>query len=200
MSLPAAIALLVTFWVRLFGITAAYHRYLAHRSFRTSRVFQFALAWLGASAGQNGPLWWVSHHRLHHRHADSEDDIHSPGLKGFWWAHAGWIMSRRYDGYDTSLVKDLRRFPELRLLGVLLVGGGRDALPAAGAGEVAAGAGSAGASGDGVPERGECSVVMRPACIPDPPRVASPASGRLGGVPGCVPGSRRGACTVATDG
>ena len=115
-STPALVALLVTFWVRLFGITGGYHRYFSHRSFKTSRLFQFGLAWLGASAGQNGPLWWVSHHRHHHRHADTGDDIHPPGLRGFWWAHAGWIMSRRYDGYDKSLVKDLRRYPELRLL------------------------------------------------------------------------------------
>ena len=115
-SVPALVALLVTFWVRLFGITGGYHRYFSHRSFKTGRLFQFGLAWLGASAGQNGPLWWVSHHRHHHRHADTGDDIHPPGLKGFWWAHAGWILSRRYDGYDKSLVKDLRRYPELRLL------------------------------------------------------------------------------------
>ena len=51
-SVPALVALLVTFWVRLFGITAGYHRYFAHRSFRTSRPFHFALAWLGASAGK----------------------------------------------------------------------------------------------------------------------------------------------------
>ena len=115
-SVPALVALLVTFWVRLFGITGGYHRYFSHRSFKTGRLFQFGLAWLGASAGQNGPLWWVSHHRHHHRHADTGDDIHPPGLRGFWWAHAGWILSRRYDGYDRSLVKDLRRYPELRLL------------------------------------------------------------------------------------
>jgi stearoyl-CoA desaturase (delta-9 desaturase) len=96
-SWPPLIAMLLAYWVRLFGITAAYHRYFAHRSFRTSRLFQFALAWLGASAGQNGPLWWVSHHRLHHR-------------------HAGWILSRRYAGYDASVVRDLGRFPELRFL------------------------------------------------------------------------------------
>lgn len=108
--------MLATFWVRLFGITGGYHRYFSHRSFKTTRVFQFALAWLGASAGQNGPLWWVSHHRLHHRHADTEQDIHPPGIRGFWWAHAGWVLSRRYAGYDTSVVKDLLRFPELRFL------------------------------------------------------------------------------------
>jgi len=102
--------------VRMFGITGAYHRYFSHRSYRTSRVFQFFLAWLGASAAQNGPLWWASHHRAHHRHSDTEDDVHSPGVRGFLWAHAGWILCRKYKGYDAERVRDLARFPELRFL------------------------------------------------------------------------------------
>jgi fatty-acid desaturase len=35
--------------VRMLGITVGYHRYFSHRSFKTSRPFQFVLAWLGAS-------------------------------------------------------------------------------------------------------------------------------------------------------
>jgi stearoyl-CoA desaturase (delta-9 desaturase) len=116
-STAAVVAGLVTYWVRLFGITGGYHRYFSHRTYETSRAFRFVLAWLGASAAQNGPLWWVSHHRLHHRHADTEDDIHPPGIKGFWWAHAGWILCRKYKGYDSSVVRDLADAPELRLLG-----------------------------------------------------------------------------------
>src|SRR5437867_4506422 len=30
-----------TYFIRMFGITGAYHRYFAHRSYKTSRVFQF---------------------------------------------------------------------------------------------------------------------------------------------------------------
>lgn len=116
-SAAAAVAALLTYWVRLFGITAGYHRYFSHRSYRTGRLFQFVLAWIGASAAQNGPLWWVSHHRIHHRHADTEEDVHPPGLKGMWWAHAGWILCRKYKGYDPSVVRDLAGYPELRLLG-----------------------------------------------------------------------------------
>lgn len=116
-STAAVVAGLVTYWVRLFGITGGYHRYFSHRSFETGRTFRFVLAWLGASAAQNGPLWWVSHHRLHHRHADTEDDIHPPGIRGLWWAHAGWILCRKYKGYDRSVVRDLAEAPELRLLG-----------------------------------------------------------------------------------
>src|SRR4051794_10961186 len=51
---------IATYLVRMWGITAGYHRYFSHRAFKTSRAFQFFLAWLGASAMQNGPLWWAS--------------------------------------------------------------------------------------------------------------------------------------------
>src|SRR5438132_1439460 len=54
------------YFIRMFGITGGYHRYFAHKSYRTSRAFQFVMAWLGCSALQKGPLWWAGHHRLHH--------------------------------------------------------------------------------------------------------------------------------------
>lgn len=56
--------------VRMFAITAGYHRYFAHRTFKTTRTFQFVLAVVGASSLQKGPLWWAAHHRHHHRHSD----------------------------------------------------------------------------------------------------------------------------------
>jgi stearoyl-CoA desaturase (delta-9 desaturase) len=102
--------------VRLFGITAGYHRYFSHRSFRTSRAFQLVLAVLGTAATQKGPLWWAAHHRDHHRYSDGPEDIHSPLERGFWWSHVGWILSRRHDETKLERVKDLARYPELRLL------------------------------------------------------------------------------------
>ena len=87
---------LALYVIRMFGITAGYHRYFAHRSYRTSRVFQFVLAWLGSSAVQKGPLWWASHHRHHHQHSDQEMGVHSPEREGFWWSHVGWILSSKY--------------------------------------------------------------------------------------------------------
>lgn len=105
----------VLYAVRMFGVTAGYHRYFSHRSYRTNRVFQFLLALLGTTAAQKGPLWWAAHHRAHHRFSDTEEDIHSP-QKGFWWSHAGWILCDRYAATDLSMVSDLARFPELRLI------------------------------------------------------------------------------------
>jgi stearoyl-CoA desaturase (Delta-9 desaturase) len=115
-SWTALIACLAFYVIRMFAITAGYHRYFSHRSFKTSRAFQFVLAWLGCSAAQKGPLWWAAHHRHHHRHSDTDEDLHSPGMRGIWWAHAGWILCKKYAGTNLHEVRDLLRFRELQFL------------------------------------------------------------------------------------
>ncbi len=71
---------------------------------------------LGASSAQRGPLWWASHHRKHHRFADTADDVHSPKQHGFWWAHMGWITAPGNFPTDLKQVKDLTKYPELVFL------------------------------------------------------------------------------------
>jgi stearoyl-CoA desaturase (delta-9 desaturase) len=101
--------------VRMFGVTAGYHRYFSHRSYKLGRVAQCVLAVVAQTSGQKGVLWWAAHHRDHHRHADRPNDVHSP-REGFWWAHVGWILSTRHATYDPRRVADFARFPELRWL------------------------------------------------------------------------------------
>ena len=114
---PAAVAVcLVMYGLRMFAITAGYHRYFSHRSYKTSRAFQFALGWLGAMAAQKGPLWWAAHHRRHHGSSDTADDLHSPVVRGFWWSHVGWFLCRKYSKTDVRLIRDLTPYPELRFL------------------------------------------------------------------------------------
>lgn len=102
--------------VRMFGVTGVYHRYFSHRTYKTSRWFQFALAFLGATSAQKGPIWWASHHRHHHKHSDTPEDVHSPIIYGVYYAHIGWILSDEYVETKKEHVKDLLAFPELRLL------------------------------------------------------------------------------------
>lgn len=102
--------------VRMFAITAFYHRYFAHRAFRTSRVAQFVFAVVGNTAIQRGALWWASVHRHHHKHSDQEEDAHSPGLRGFWWSHIGWMTTSRNFPTDYKSISDLGKFPELVFL------------------------------------------------------------------------------------
>jgi stearoyl-CoA desaturase (Delta-9 desaturase) len=111
-DLLLAAALYVT---RMFFITAGYHRYFSHRSYRLSRPLQFVMALGGLTAAQKGPLWWAGHHRRHHRGADTPRDVHSPA-DGLWWSHVGWVLSRRYKATDFEVVPDLERYPELVLL------------------------------------------------------------------------------------
>jgi stearoyl-CoA desaturase (Delta-9 desaturase) len=106
----------VLYVVRMFGVTAGYHRYFSHRSFRTSRAGQLLLALVAQSSAQRGILWWAAKHRHHHRHSDSVEDVHSPRHHGFWYAHLGWIFRPQHKESDYSAVPDLARYPELRFL------------------------------------------------------------------------------------
>lgn len=97
---------------RMFFITAGFHRYFAHRSYRMGRFMQFVMAWGASTSCQKGVLWWAAHHRAHHRYSDSERDIHSP-KKGFWWSHVGWILCPKYQATDWASIKDFAKYPEL---------------------------------------------------------------------------------------
>lgn len=112
-----AVAVCIFLYIlRMFAITGGYHRYFSHRSYQTSRVFQFILAFLGASSAQKGPIWWASHHRHHHRHSDQPEDIHSPLVSGIYFAHVGWVLSSQFVRPRLNLVRDLMAFRELRLI------------------------------------------------------------------------------------
>ncbi|MBN4049588.1 acyl-CoA desaturase, partial [bacterium AH-315-N03] len=102
----------VLFFVRMFAVTAGYHRYFAHRTFETSRWFQFVLAWTAVSSIQRGPLWWAAHHRAHHLHSDTEKDLHSPVVDRFWHSHFGWLFAGNAET-DHKRVKDFAKYPEL---------------------------------------------------------------------------------------
>ena len=102
--------------IRMWAITAGYHRYFSHRSYKTSRVFQFLMAFLGQSSAQRGVIWWAAVHRHHHLHSDTLHDVHSPRHHGFLYAHMGWIFNPKNEKPDYGTVRDLTQYPELMLL------------------------------------------------------------------------------------
>ena len=113
---PAAAWLAGGYAVRMFAVTAGYHRYFAHRTYKTSRAFQLVLAVLGGTAAQQGPLWWAAHHRRHHKYSDQPEDVHSPRQRGFVWSHVQWILSSRHKETDSAAIRDFACYPELRWL------------------------------------------------------------------------------------
>jgi stearoyl-CoA desaturase (delta-9 desaturase) len=112
----SVILCVLLYFIRMFSITAFYHRYFSHRAYKTSRFMQTVFAILANTACQRGPLWWSACHRLHHRYADSPKDPHSPKFYPFWWSHLGWFLSSEYGTTRLENVKDWQKFPELRFL------------------------------------------------------------------------------------
>ena len=120
------ITCVAVFLVRMFFVTAGYHRYFSHRSFKTSRWFQFVIAVMATTSTQKGVLWWAAHHRHHHRFSDQEEDLHSPTLFGFFWAHIGWIVSDKYNDTRTQLHRRLRQISRAALAQQILSGAAHD--------------------------------------------------------------------------
>lgn len=113
----ACVALLAfSYFIRMFAITAFYHRYFSHKTFKTSRPVQFIFAFLGCASVQRGPLWWASHHRQHHRFSDQEEDAHSPVQRSFWYSHMGWFLTEKHFPTNKKYVRDWMKFKELVFL------------------------------------------------------------------------------------
>jgi stearoyl-CoA desaturase (delta-9 desaturase) len=112
-----AVAVAAALYVlRMFAVTGFYHRYFSHKTFETSRFWQFIIALWGNTAAQRGPIWWASQHRRHHAHSDQPEDPHSPHEHSLYWAHFGWLTVRRNLAIDWRMVPDLAKYPELRFL------------------------------------------------------------------------------------
>jgi fatty-acid desaturase len=64
------------------SVTVYLHRYSAHRALELSPVLKhFFRLWLWLSTGQN-TREWTAIHRKHHAKCETEDDPHSPQVKG----------------------------------------------------------------------------------------------------------------------
>jgi stearoyl-CoA desaturase (delta-9 desaturase) len=104
---------LALYVVRMFWVTGGYHRYFSHKSYKTSRWFQFVIAFMAQTSAQKGALWWAAHHRHHHRHSDTPADPHSMKIYGFWYSHVGWIVGPDFKETDYKTIGDYAKYPEL---------------------------------------------------------------------------------------
>jgi stearoyl-CoA desaturase (Delta-9 desaturase) len=106
------IAFAIMFVLVNYALGLSLHRYFAHHSFQTSRWFQFCLAWLSCSVFGD-PIGFAGKHRLHHRFADTEDDVHSPA-QGWWHCCIGSLLDDgRTEEEILRSARDWTRFPEL---------------------------------------------------------------------------------------
>lgn len=95
------------------GISACFHRLLAHRSFQAPPWFEKLGLFLGCLATGGTPLGWAGVHRQHHRYVDGPNDPHSPHAIGFLNSYLH-LWKRR--SIERRFVKDLIRNPTVRFL------------------------------------------------------------------------------------
>lgn len=96
---------IVLLWLTGLSITAGYHRYYAHRSYKTHPVIEAILLFFGTMAIQASALRWSFEHRLHHAFVDTEKDPYCI-KKGFWYAHFLWMLEK-LQPIDPKVVPDL---------------------------------------------------------------------------------------------
>jgi stearoyl-CoA desaturase (delta-9 desaturase) len=91
------------------GITVGYHRLACHQAFTTLPWIKTLILFLGCLAGQESPIFWATVHRgYHHKHADTDNDPHSP-THGFWHGYILWMFKLENNlsaRYTIDLVKD----------------------------------------------------------------------------------------------
>lgn len=89
------------------SITGGYHRYYAHRTYKTNKFVEAIILFFSSMSIQGSALRWAFDHRLHHAHVDTDEDPYSI-KKGFWYAHFLWMMEKPRT-VDPKVVPDLMR-------------------------------------------------------------------------------------------
>ena len=97
------------------GICLGYHRQLTHQSYKTYKFIRYALVVVGCMANEGRPIVWAGTHRLHHKHADHDEDPHSPNVRGFAYGHILWTFYYEHVGARRA-AKDLERDPVIAFI------------------------------------------------------------------------------------
>ncbi|HSR67704.1 MAG TPA: acyl-CoA desaturase, partial [Acidobacteriota bacterium] len=91
------------------GITAGYHRFYTHKTFKPHPILEVGMLFFSTLAVQGSALQWAHDHRLHHRHVDTDKDPYQT-KDGFWHSHLLWMFQKR-ESFDPGLVSDLAKNP-----------------------------------------------------------------------------------------
>lgn len=99
------ISAVVLLWLTGLSITAGYHRFYSHRSYKAHPIVEAVLIFFGTMAVQASVLRWSFEHRLHHAYVDTDKDPYCI-KKGFWYAHFLWMLEK-LQPIDPKVVPDL---------------------------------------------------------------------------------------------
>jgi fatty-acid desaturase len=123
-------------WLGGLGVTICYHRSLAHTALRLHPIVRHILIFFAMFNGAGSPDSWTANHRQHHSKVETAEDISSPAIGGFWWAHLRWLwqagnvpLNRWCPDLDKPQYRFWNRL-QIPLLAVSLFGGLAFGVPA----------------------------------------------------------------------
>jgi stearoyl-CoA desaturase (delta-9 desaturase) len=102
------LTLLFFYIYNILGNWMTLHRYYAHKSFEfKNNYLKYVFTIIALLTGRGSILGWVYIHRLHHAHADTDIDPHSPKYLGFKLFGFGHYKKLEEENMKLFLVKDL---------------------------------------------------------------------------------------------
>ena len=100
------------------GVSVGLHRYYTHGTFEIKekhKWFRRTLATLAAMEAHSA-IPWIAHHELHHKYCGTkyEPHNHTRGGKylGLLWAHIGWFLTNKPEGWDPRIMPRARKAAE----------------------------------------------------------------------------------------
>lgn len=105
----------VLFFAIQFSISMLAHRNYSHRAYVAGTGMQYVLLPFFAAAAQSPGIIWAPWHSEHHAYTDQDGDRHSPVRYGFFYAHMGWMCTKRgVTAPSARRVVQVRRHPKAR--------------------------------------------------------------------------------------
>lgn len=96
------------FPIQQLGQSTGHHKLFAHRAFYPVRWYPPVATFIASVSFFGDPLGAAMAHRLHHKHADTDRDPHSP-IHGRFHSYMGWLLTWKPSVSGAAIVFDLMR-------------------------------------------------------------------------------------------
>lgn len=80
------------------------HRLWSHNSYKAKWPLRLLLMIFQTQSFQEPITTWVKLHRVHHKYIDTDADPYN-ALRGFWFSHYGWTVTKRTPEYEEAVKK-----------------------------------------------------------------------------------------------
>ena len=86
------------------------------QSYKTDTIRKNILTWMGVLGCTGKPITVIAGHRIHHKHSDTEHDIHSPRDRTWWEILFGIYEEKEMPAGSRKMMMDLVQDPQMKFI------------------------------------------------------------------------------------